>query len=179
MESVFVALLRGINVSGQKKIKMADLRVVLEGMGLQNVQTYIQSGNVVFESVELDKLWLEQTIFAAIKQHYGFEVPTLILKSNEIESIISANPFLGKEEENKFYFVLLKQKPDPNLVLEFNQLQFEQEDFHVSDYCVYLLCKNGYGNAKLNNNLIEKKLKVEATTRNLKTMQKLLEMTTK
>ncbi|SDQ07446.1 DUF1697 domain-containing protein [Flagellimonas zhangzhouensis] len=174
---MFVALLRGINVSGQKKIKMADLRAVLEGVGLQNVQTYIQSGNVVFESKEQDKSKLEQLIFNTIQKQFGFEVPTLTLRAKEIDAIIKSNPFLGKEEENKLYFVLLKQKPSTDVTSEFNQLKYVHEDFQVSDNCVYLLCKNGYGNAKLNNNLIEKKLKVEATTRNLKTMQKLLEMT--
>ncbi|WP_375325574.1 DUF1697 domain-containing protein [Flagellimonas sp. GZD32] len=176
MEKRFVALLRGINVGGQKKIKMADLKAILEASGLQNVSTYIQSGNVVFECEEQEKSKIEQLIFTTIQKHYGFEVPTLVLKATEIDSIIKNNPFKGKAEDNNLYFVLPKQEPDSDLTVEFNLLNFEHEDFLVSDNCVYLLCKKGYGKAKLNNNLIEKKLKVEATTRNLKTMQKLLEM---
>ena len=105
-------------------------------------------------------------------------MPILVLLGNEIEKILKGNPF-AEEEENKLYYVLLKYPPEEALVDQFNEQQFENEDFHITNDCVYLLCKKGYGNAKLNNNLIERKLKVEATTRNLKTMQKLLEMTAK
>lgn len=174
----YIALLRGINVSGQKKIKMIELREVLEKEGLKNVQTYIQSGNIAFDS-ELDsKDNLENVIYNIILRHFGFEVPTLVLAKDIIEEILETNRF-EDDEENRLYFVLLKNPPEDELIKNFNELQFENEDFHITEKCVYLFCKKGYGNAKLNNNLIERKLKVEATTRNLKTMQKLLEMAAK
>ncbi len=177
MGSTYIALLRGINVSGQKKIKMAELRAVLEDSGLQNVQTYIQSGNIVFESDNADREKLQQIIATAIRQHFGFNVPTLVMQKKSIRQILKVNPFANEGEESKLYYVLLKSPPEKELVQQFEQLHFDYEDSHITDNCVYLLCKNGYGKAKLNNNLIEKKLKVEATTRNQKTMQKLLEMT--
>ncbi|MBO0321383.1 DUF1697 domain-containing protein [Muricauda sp. CAU 1633] len=177
MKKTFIALLRGINVSGQKKIKMADLRETLTKSGLENVQTYIQSGNIIFDSEIMDVSTLEHTIYKAIVQDFGFEVPTLVVSGNDIKEVLEANPFAKKEEENKLYYVLLKQVPEKDLVAQFEELTFENEDFHVTEKCVYLMCQKGYGNAKLNNNLIERKLKVEATTRNQKTMQKLLEMT--
>ncbi|MEM6866425.1 MAG: DUF1697 domain-containing protein, partial [Bacteroidota bacterium] len=74
------------------------------------------------------------------------------------------------------FFTLLKEVPEPERVLEFKGIQFEGEHFHITEYCVYLSFTGNYRNAKLNNNYIEKKLKVEATTRNLKTMRKLLAM---
>lgn len=175
----YIALLRGINVGGQKKIKMADLRETLIKTGLNHVETYIQSGNVVFGSEELNKRVLEDQIQKAILVDFGFEVPILVVLEEEIKKILENNPFAQEAEENKLYFVLLKEAPKEEPVREFNELHFDHEDFHITDTCVYLLCKNGYGNAKLNNNLLERKLKVEATTRNLRTMQKLLDMVQK
>lgn len=176
MKQTFIALLRGINVSGQKKIKMAELRESLTQNGLENVQTYIQSGNIIFDSEVLETTILEHKIREAIAQDFGFDVPTLVVSGNAIQKVLEDNPFAEKVEENKLYYVLLKQAPEKDLILQFEELTFANEDFHVTEKCVYLMCKKGYGNAKLNNNLIERKLKVEATTRNQKTMQKLLEM---
>ena len=177
MKKIFIALLRGINVSGQKKIKMADLRETLTQIGLENVQTYIQSGNIIFDSEVLETSTLEHKIHEVITKDFGFDVPTLVVSGNTIQKVLEDNPFAERVEENKLYYVLLKQAPQKNLVTLFEELSFTNEDFHITEKCVYLMCKKGYGNAKLNNNLIERKLKVQATTRNQKTMQKLLEMT--
>ena len=177
MGNTYIALLRGINVSGQKKIKMAELRNVLGDAGLKHLQTYIQSGNIVFDSELTDKEKIEVLITRTIQTSFGFDVPTLVIRKDNVEQILNGNPFLEKEEENKLYYVLLKSTPKQELVEIFNQLQYENERFHIAPDCVYLLCKNGYGRAKLNNNLIERKLGVQATTRNHKTMLKLLEMT--
>ncbi|MBO0330556.1 DUF1697 domain-containing protein [Muricauda sp. CAU 1631] len=176
MENTYIALLRGINVSGQKKIKMADLRLVLKENGLKNVKTYIQSGNIIFDSDLVDRNKLEEIMSSSILEHFGFHVPALILQKGDVEQILKANAFLSEAEEDKLYYVLLKNVPKEELVEQFNQLQVETERFWITDTCVYLFCKNGYGRAKLNNNFVEKKLKVEATTRNHKTMLKLLEM---
>ncbi len=177
MKKTFIALLRGINVSGQKKIKMADLRETLTTSGLESVQTYIQSGNIIFESGITEASTLEHKIHDAIAKDFGFQVPTLVVSRNDVKKVLEDNPFGEKEEDNRLYYVLLKQVPEKDLMVQLEELSFADEDFHVTEKCVYLLCKKGYGNAKLNNNLIERKLKVEATTRNQKTMQKLLEMT--
>lgn len=173
----YIALLRGINVSGQKKIKMADLKQTLENSGLQNVKTYIQSGNIVFDSEIGETDVLQDKIQHAILNDFTFEVPVLVKTSNQLEKILKANPFADEVEENRLYFVLLKKAPEQSLVNEFNEVNFVNEDFNITSTCVYLCCKKGYGNAKLNNNLVERKLKVQATTRNLKTIQKLVEMT--
>ncbi|MEO9512530.1 MAG: DUF1697 domain-containing protein [Flavobacteriaceae bacterium] len=172
----YIALLRGINVSGQKKIKMVDLKKTLENKGLKNVKTYIQSGNISFRYAESNPNLLQDKVQDAILEDFGFDVPTLIVEGDALEKILKANPFKSEVEEYSLYFVLLKEKPDQILVDEFNALDFVHEDFHITNTCVYLCCKNGYGNAKLNNNLVERKLKVQATTRNLKTMKKLVEM---
>ncbi|MBJ6369751.1 DUF1697 domain-containing protein [Snuella sedimenti] len=84
--NTYIALLRGINVSGQKKVPMETLRKVLTNMGLKNVKTYIQSGNVVFQTMETNNSILEQTIFDAIQSQFGFEVPVLVLTTNRLQT---------------------------------------------------------------------------------------------
>lgn len=172
----FNAFLRGINVGGQKKIKMADLRQVLEANGLHNVQTYIQSGNIVFQSEETNHTKLEEAVNKIILSAFGFDVPVLILTVEKLMKILNTNPYADDPDKKSLYFVLLKNHPNSDLVNEFSKVKFENEDFFITDHCVYLCCKAGYGKAKLSNNLIERKLKVEATARNLRTMRKMVEL---
>ncbi len=172
----YIAFLRGINVSGQKKIKMADLRETLEENGFSEVQTYIQSGNIVFKSDESNCGILEDAIGKTILSKFGYDVPVLVLTSEVLSKILKENPYANEPEKKGLYYVLLKTKPDPDLVAEFSKVEFENEDFSITDACVYLHCKTGYGKAKLSNNLIERKLKVQATARNLRTMEKMTEL---
>lgn len=170
----YISLLRGINVSGQKKILMADLKALYEKIGFKNVQTYIQSGNVVFESEETNPKKLEQLIFDSIKKQYGFEVPNLILSPKEIEDALKNNPFNDIE---KMYIIFLADLPSKESIKKLYTYSFEEEYYELIGKVVYFHCPNGAGRAKMNNNFFEQKLKVIATSRNLKTTQKLLEMT--
>jgi len=170
----FIVFLRGINVSGQKKIKMADLKKSLIQRGFENVNSYIQSGNLILDSDKESKT-IGEIVKKCIQEDFGFEVPTLILISSEINLILRNIPFDSAENKN-LYFTLLHEKPKAEFAKTFSALQFENEDFVMTDNCVYLNCKKGAGKAKLSNNLIENKLKVTATTRNLNTMQKMFEM---
>ena len=172
----YIALLRGINVGGHKKIKMAELREVLSSNGFQKVQTYIQSGNILFQSEKQTSLELAKNINQLIEDNFGYQVPVLVLPAEDVPKILNANPFVEKSEDNHLFFTLLKTQPGPEKVSHFKEYQFENEDFHFTKNCVYLCFTGNYRNAKLNNNFIESKLGVEATTRNLKTMQKLLEL---
>ncbi|OWW26360.1 hypothetical protein B4Q04_01365 [Zobellia sp. OII3] len=174
----YIALLRGINVGGKKRLPMADLRAMLKDMGFLNVKTYIQSGNVVFQSHKEDTGGLEASITEHIKSSFGFEVPVLVKTKKEFENLVMGNPFTdtGAISRKQVYFVLLKNPPEKERSATFGRETYANEDFTITDLCVYLLCKAGYGKAKLNNNRIEGKLKVEATARNYGTMVKLLEM---
>lgn len=174
----YIALLRGINVAGQKKMPMAEVRKMMVDLGFKEVQTYIQSGNIIFKSTSDTVRKLEKSIHTAIDKAFGFDVPVLVKSVAEIKSIVVQNPFDDKEdlEKNRIYFVLLQEPANPELVIAFKKIEYPNEKYVVSDNCVYLCCKNGYGKAKLNNNLIERKLKVKATTRNYKTMNTLIEL---
>lgn len=175
---VYVAFLRGINVSGQKKIKMADLRDLFEKSGFCDVRTYIQSGNVVFESDVRDTEKIGDRISGAIEEHYDFRVPIIVKKKSEIDQIIAQNPFVRDEDiqANKIYFVLLKTIPSPTALKDLSAMHFDNEQLLATPTCVYLRCALGAGKAKCTNNLIERKLGVLATSRNHRTMVKLLEL---
>ena len=172
---VYIALLRGINVSGQKKIIMSDLKQLLIETGLQEVVTYIQSGNVVFKSNEKNAHQLSEIISRAIEAKYHFKVPTLVLAADTLNSIIAEAPPTSwlYQPEDTLYFTLLHQIPSKTHIEEIQSLDLEDEKFVITNQCVYFTCVKGYGKAKCNNNFFEKKLKVGATTRNLKTMLKL------
>lgn len=168
----YIALLRGINVGGKNKIKMADLKLVLNKSGLKNSSTYIQSGNVLFNSEETDKKLLENKIAKSIKDHFNMDVPIIVKTRNEILEILEKNPFSEAEDlaANKIYFVILKNTPTKENIAKMKSYGFENETFYYTPSCVYLRCSLGAGKAKCNNNFFESKLKVGATSRNYRTL---------
>jgi len=173
----FIALLRGINVSGQKQIKMANLKTSFEVLGFTNVQTYIQSGNVIFSSNNSQTKDLKKLIEKKILDEYGFQVPIILLRSEEWNTIMNTNPFL-KEKENeleKLYLTILSEEPSSDNLKKLDGVDFSPDAFILKDKIIYLYVPNGYGRTKLNNNFFENKLKVSATTRNWKTVKKLSE----
>ena len=99
----YIAYLRGINVSGQKKIKMVDLKTSLQNANFANVATYIQSGNIVFDSEGKDPKVLGEKIYGLILNDFGFEVPTLVLHPEQMTAILSSIPFHGVEEKNLYF----------------------------------------------------------------------------
>ena len=174
----YIALLRGINVSGKNKIKMAELRQQLSAFKLDNLQTYIQSGNLVFSSPETDSKTLASQIKQNIFDTYGFEVPTHVWRKEEWEEIFSQNPFLPTKAEEiaKLHVTLLAEPPSEELTQILSQVHFPPDEFIIKGKAIYLYCPNGYGRTKLTNTFWERKLKVSATTRNWKTVTKLKEM---
>lgn len=177
----YIALLRGINVSGQKLIKMADLKVILSKLGYQNITTYIQSGNIIFDALELNTKTIEREIHLAIKNNFEFDVFVLVKTSDEIASVVSNNPFMkmANIDIERCYFTLLDAKPNEDLQKKLMETDFGNDQLIVAGTTAYLYIPVSYGNTKLSNNFIEQKLKVNATSRNLKTMQKLVELSAK
>lgn len=176
----FVALLRGINVSGQKIIKMDDLKKLLTHIGFINVRTYIQSGNIVFESSEQQADLIEHTIAAAITGQYGFDVPVLVLRASDLVNIAGSNPLANEDKDEKYLHVtFFREKPADFRKDKFSEKLSEGEIIEFSDEAVYLYCPKGYGITKLSNNFIENTLKVQATTRNWKTVQELINLVKK
>ncbi|MCI5081950.1 MAG: DUF1697 domain-containing protein [Saprospiraceae bacterium] len=175
----YIALLRGINVSGQKKIKMADLREALSQLSFSNIRTYIQSGNILFDSEEENIRELETQIHDKIQAAFGFDVPVLVIRPELLHRIMKENPFLDQgKETNKLYVTFLAEKPETDQIKLLESVDYSPEEFILEDSFLYFYFPNGYGRTKLNNNFFEKKLKVKATTRNWKTINKLYELAT-
>lgn len=173
----YIALLRGINVGGHKKVPMAQLREVLTSSGLENVQTYIQSGNVIFQSSEEDTKALESSIEKSINDYFNFEVPVLVRTREALNTIFDGCSF-PEDKKTVSYFMILNQIPDKDLVDDISQKAYPNEEFIALEKCIYIFYALGAGKAKLTINWFEKKLKVKATARNCRTMAKLLEMAT-
>ena len=176
---IYISLLRGINVSGQKKIKMADLKSLYESLGFQEVTTYIQSGNVVFHATVKSQSALKKKIEGAIEKKYHFHVPVEIRTHREIRAIIENCPFHSVDlakEGTKILVAFLSSKPPEDRISHIQKYVSSSEELVVRGREVYLYCPNGFGKSKLSNNFLEHKLGVEATTRNWKSVNKLSEL---
>lgn len=174
--STHLALLRGINVSGHKMIKMDLLKKALEALGFANVRTYINSGNVFVDSDENSAkvgFMIKQEIFKA----FGHDVPVFMVTENELKFALENNPFYTESGETKqLYICFLSEKPTPNCIQELKDQKFKDDVFEVKENIVFLKYADSAANTKLDNKIIEKKLRVTSTTRNWNTTNKLYEM---
>ena len=173
-----IALLRGINVSGKKKIRMVDLRGMFETLGFRNVKTYVQSGNVIFESAETDHTILTSQIETAITNKFGDEVPVFLRDVNQFIGVANSNPFSQNDARDpaKFYVTFLYRLPHRTTLQQVTLPNNEPAEFAIGIREIYLYCPNGYGKTKLTNTYFEKKLGIPATTRNWKTVNSLFSM---
>lgn len=173
-----IALLRGINVGGRNKIKMADLKGFLSENNFENVQTYIQSGNIVLDSPIDISTKVAQKIHQIIKDNFDLDIKVVVKSPAEIIKIVKATPIEMTENipHNRVFAMLLDSIPSDESVEFFLQQDFTPDILTINNDVVYFACPNGVSKSKLSNNLIEKKLKVNGTTRNYKTMMKLLSM---
>ncbi len=173
--NTYIALLKGINVGGHKKVPMAELRELLSKSGYENVQTYIQSGNVILQSSEKSIRKIEATIKKAILDYFGFQVSVLVRTVPELNRIFDDSPFT-EEKKKASYFMMLHDTPHVELVQIASEKIYEGEEYKIIKDCIYFFCAKGYGQAKFNANFFELKLKTFATSRNYNTMVKLLSL---
>ncbi|MFA5418137.1 MAG: DUF1697 domain-containing protein [Bacteroidales bacterium] len=172
----YISILRGINVGGNRKILMADLKKVYEKLGLSNIITFIQSGNVIFDFPEkVENAVFEQKIQQAIKEAFDFDVPVIIRSKTELQNIIENNPFKTNDGEDMpgIFVTFLKLWPTPTQLEKIAQHHFPPDDFIILGNNVYLSCSGNYSKSKLTNQFFEKNLKSAATTRNWNTICKL------
>lgn len=176
--TTFIAILRGINVSGHRMIKMAALKELIKSIGFQNVKTYIQSGNLVFQSPNSDPGQLAETISKAIEKQFGFDVPVIGMDLEDLKRAAQQNPFLADEtrDQSFFHITFLSESPENENLSKLDEFQNLPNEFRVIEKWVHLYCPNGYSNCKLTNEFLEKKLKVKATTRNWKTVLELIRL---
>ena len=173
----YVALLRGINVSGHNQIKMPVLRAMFEALGHSAVATYIQSGNVVFTSRFDQDSDLADAIEARISADLGMEVAVILRSAAQLADVVTANPFPAPgADPARVYVTFLADAPDPAAVDGFEDNGAGDDEFVVRGREVYLRCPGGYGRTRLNNGLWERRLRTPATTRNWKTVTTLADM---
>ena len=170
--TTYLALLRGINVSGKNPVPMAKLKETFAGLGFTGVKPYLQSGNVVFQAKKSAAAKLAGEIEAAISRDFGHEVPVLVLTEEQVEAIASDNPLWPKSggEETHFHATFLF---DSVTKPAFDALKLPAADGEraiLAKGVVLLHCPHGYGRTKLNNTWFERALKVRATTRNWRTV---------
>jgi uncharacterized protein (DUF1697 family) len=175
----YIALLRGINVSGQKKINMKALEALFKGLGFEDVHSYIQSGNIIFKTgLKPAEKELSMRIEQAILHEFGFQVPVILRTVEEIKSVIESNPFHFAPDHvpEKIYITFMEENPDQGIIDSINPMNYLPDKFVIHSREIYLDCSGGYGTTKLSNTFFENKLKVRATTRNWKTVNQLYQM---
>lgn len=169
---VYAGLLRGINVSGHNKIKMTDLKAALCTLGFENLSTYIQSGNLIFESKISLAADLEKMIEDKIKTHFELDVRCLVHTKKEFQNYFEHTPFDQNEiDTKKLYYIHLEKEADQKLFDEIVNIGANQEEMALKAKLIYVYYPNGYGRSKVGNNFFERKLKMKATARNFNTMK--------
>ncbi|MGW1769516.1 DUF1697 domain-containing protein [Streptomyces sp. NPDC002073] len=176
----YAALLRGINVGGNKKVPMAELRTLLEGLGHQDVVTYLQSGNAVFAAPEQDPAGLARALEQAIEGHFGFSVACLVVDGDYLAAVAADCPYPAAELEGKqLHATFLSEQPAAGRLDGVDPARFAPEDYRLGDRVLYLYAPDGLGRSKLAEALARPALLkgIDTTTRNWNTVAKLVELT--
>lgn len=160
-------------MSGKNKLPMQELRDLLNALGYQNVQTYIQSGNIILETDE-KKIEIIRKIKEGIANTFGYDVPVIVKTVNEWKKAIANYPF-PTENPKIVAFVFLNQKTKETRI---EVKGINDDEYKIENDMVYIYCPTGFAKTKISNNLFERKLNVTATTRNYNTTMKLMELAT-
>jgi uncharacterized protein (DUF1697 family) len=171
----YIALFRGINVGGKNILPMKDLVEIFEEMGCEKVKTYIQSGNVVFQSKKKQSTKFAGKISSKLLESHGFESKVLLLETAELRNAIENNPF--KSEDGKaLHFYFLDSLPDNPDLERLMVVKSKSEQFKLNKNIFYLYAPDGVGRSKLASK-IEQSVGVPVTARNWNTVSKLISMT--
>ena len=178
-EQTYVALLRAVNVAGQRKVPMAQLRITLETLGYGEVRTYLQSGNAVFTGDFATPAAVARRVESAIVAEFGFEVDVVVLTKSELAKVAKTHPFAADDDDATHLFVsFLLSAPDPALVTVFDVSRFSPERAVIVGQVVFIHSPLGAGVAKLSAPTLERLLgKAKGTARNWRTVQALVAMT--
>ena len=177
---VYVALLRGINLGGHKKIKMDELRASLAAMGFAEVKTYIQSGNVVFKAAKISDKALSRKIEASILSNFGHSVSVIIRTAEEIQQVISNNPFLKEPDVDptKLHVMFLSEPPAQSAVKELETFVLKPDQFRSLNKELYFYLPNGVAESAVMKKPIDRVLAIPTTMRNWRTVNTVQQMCT-
>ena len=174
---IYISMLRGVNLGPHNRMKMEPLRKSLEVLGFEQVQTYIQSGNVIFRAAKQSPRAVSKRIEETVLADFGFAVPVITQTCEQMKETIQNNPFSKKRgiDVSKMHVTFLSQVP-VEAALKKLAVADGADEFCHSGEAIYLHCRNGYSETKLSNGFFEKTLAVRATTRNWKTVNQLYKM---
>ncbi len=176
MPAKYAALLRGINVTGNNKLPMKDLARIFEKAGCSGVQTYIASGNVVFECAT-SVVRVQHAVGAAIEKKFGFNPPLVLRQAADLENVLKKNPFLkAGASENELHVVFLSDELAKESIEKIERYRVPPDEFAIRGKEIYLRLPNGMGRSKLGSAIVTTTLGVVATTRNWRTVNRLFEM---
>jgi uncharacterized protein (DUF1697 family) len=173
---VVISMLRGVNVGPHKRMKMDALRAVYESLGLEDVRTFIQSGNVIFRTKEKNRQALARKIHAAIEAEFGFHVEVILRTADELRQAIAANPFAKRRdvEPSQLLISFLDGEPGADARSTLAKLKDYPEELHLKGRELYIYFPNGAGKTKLPWSSLERLFKVSGTARNLNSARKML-----
>jgi uncharacterized protein (DUF1697 family) len=175
---VLISMLRGVNLGPHNRIKMDDLRALYESLKLQDAQTYVQSGNVVFRTKEKNAAKLAQRIQDAIGKKFGFRPEVIVRTIEELRQALDSNPFRKRHdiESSKLLITFLSAEPAVEAQTTIRNLKVQREELHLMGRELYIYFPDGIGKSKVPWSSVEKLLKVTGTARNLNSVIKMLEM---
>ena len=174
--TAYASMLRAVNLGSHQKLSMPALAAAYESLGFSNVRTYIQSGNVVFESTLDEPEKVEDLIEAKIAQEFGFTTPVMVRTSDQMRQVVAGNPYPESYNE-KVAVAFLSGIPASVGLDRIVSVKAPEEQLAVVGTEIYLYYPNGQGRSKMTNALMERHLKVVATVRNWRTVNTLLVMT--
>ncbi len=174
--NTWIALFRGINVGGHRKLPMKELVAQLEKLGLSDVHTYIQSGNAIFHSEETSASKLSEQIAQVIETSHGFLADVMVLSAETFRAAAEANPFPTSEASSKTVHLYFLAEPHTNFELSsLDAAKTSREEYHLGQQILYLHTPDGFGNSKLAQK-VPRALGVPTTARNWRTVMKILEI---
>jgi uncharacterized protein (DUF1697 family) len=172
----WIALLRGINVVGANKVPMKELAAALERAGFRSVRTYIQSGNVIFQSPTGTARSLSTRIAQLVRRKFGFEPKVMVISGKELAQAVGANPFPGAHENHKsLHLFFLSERPLAPDLEPLSRLDLGREEFALKGSVFYLYTPDGFPESLVRSRF-ERCLGVAATGRNWRTANELLKM---
>ena len=175
--TVAISLLRGVNVTGRNMVKMETFRGLCQAMGHRDVQTYVQSGNVVFRTRRSDAAKIEKQIEDAIEEHFGFRPDVMVRTSAQLRDVIARNPFAKRNlDPGRVLVYFLKNMPSAEAYEKTCAMKTDPEELRLSGRELFLYYPNGVGKSKLPMARVEKALATSGTGRNWNTVTKLMAM---
>jgi uncharacterized protein (DUF1697 family) len=173
----YISFLRAVNMTGHNSLKMTDLTDLFKNLGFKDVESFIQSGNVIFNSSEdLPISDASVKIEKAIFEKFSFTIPVMLRTVPEIKNIFTYNPFLklDKFDSSKMAVIFLYEEPSEAQIQKVKDIEYPPDQFQIIQREIFIYCPNGFGRTKLYTNFFEKKMHVTGTARNWKTISTIL-----